>query len=456
MIFVTLGTHHQPFARLMGALSELPSDELVVQCGHSVPPAGVREATAFLGFQEMLDRIRAADVVVTHAGVGSILLARREGHTPIVVPRLSRLGEHVDDHQVELTEALAEQGKVIPVWDVSELPAAVASAPARSESRPLTPGPLHDAVRAALTEQSAGGSGPLPVSVVIPAYNRPEMTRRAVESALGQRPRPPAEVIVVDDCSTDGTGAAAAEAGARVIRHERNQGEAGARNTGVGAATQPWIGLLDSDDVWLPHLLDTLWPLRAGHVMVAGSAMYRGPDPDRARYAGPIFERARTLRSPMALVYPGNFIPASGVIVHADTLREAGGYTAGMKFGADLDLWLRVLARGTGVMSPRVVVDYHVHEGQVTQDREGMARAYLEVLHRYARHSWSSRLLTEGWRGGSAWDRLRRQLPEGDRSGAARSAAFIAAHPARVVGLAGILYRRHRMRRRTAQLERAG
>jgi glycosyltransferase involved in cell wall biosynthesis len=48
------------------------------------------------------------------------------------------------------------------------------------------------------------------VSVVIPAYNRPEMTVRAVCSALSQRPHPPAEVVVVDDCSTDETGAVGA------------------------------------------------------------------------------------------------------------------------------------------------------------------------------------------------------------------------------------------------------
>ena len=70
---------------------------------------------------------------------------------------------------------------------------------------------------------------PLPISVVIPAYNRPVMTARAVRSALAQVPRPPAEVIVVDDCSTDETGATAEAAGARVIRHEVNGGESVAR-----------------------------------------------------------------------------------------------------------------------------------------------------------------------------------------------------------------------------------
>jgi UDP-N-acetylglucosamine transferase subunit ALG13 len=150
VIFVTLGTHHQPFPRFVDALAALPGDELVVQHGHSAAPAGVREAVPFLGFAEMLERVEAADVVVTHAGVGSILLARRAGHTPVVVPRQHRHGEHVDDHQVELTAALAEGGKVVAVWDTAELAAAVAGAPARGEPRPPVAGPLHAAVREAL------------------------------------------------------------------------------------------------------------------------------------------------------------------------------------------------------------------------------------------------------------------------------------------------------------------
>jgi UDP-N-acetylglucosamine transferase subunit ALG13 len=150
VIFVTLGTHHDPFPRLIDALGSLPGDELVVQHGHSAAPAGVREAVPFLSFAEMLERVRAADAVVTHAGVGSILLARREGHTPVVVPRLHRFGEHVDDHQVELTEALAADGKVIPAWEGTDLAAAVRSAPRRSEPRPPVAGPLHVALREAL------------------------------------------------------------------------------------------------------------------------------------------------------------------------------------------------------------------------------------------------------------------------------------------------------------------
>jgi glycosyltransferase involved in cell wall biosynthesis len=302
---------------------------------------------------------------------------------------------------------------------------------------------------------TAASTSPVPVSVVIPAYNRAEMVRRAVCSALEQRPHPPAEVIVVDDCSTDDTGRVAAEAGARVVRHERNMGEGAARNTGIAAATQPWIGLLDSDDEWRPHLLATLWPLRAGHVLVVGSAMYRGGGPHLDRYLGPMLPRPLQLRSPAALLYPSNFVPNSGVLVRADVIRAAGGYDPELRMGADLDLWLRVLERGTGIMSPEVVVDYHLHAGQVTQDRAGTADHHLRVLRSYADRPWFSAARVEGWRGGVGWDELRRSLHARHGAGALRAGWFVARHPARVAGLAGILLHRHRMRRRTAQLARS-
>lgn len=150
MIFVTLGTHHQPFHRLVQGLRALPGEQLVVQYGHSPAPAAVREAHQFLSLPEMEARLRAANVVVTHAGVGSILMARQLGHTPVVAPRQHHLGEHVDDHQAEITAELARMGKIVPLWDVGELAAAVAAATRRGSARPPEEGPLHHAVRAAL------------------------------------------------------------------------------------------------------------------------------------------------------------------------------------------------------------------------------------------------------------------------------------------------------------------
>jgi UDP-N-acetylglucosamine transferase subunit ALG13 len=148
VIFATVGTHHQPFDRLVQALAGLGRDDLVIQYGHSQPPPTA--GAAFMSFAEVEQHMRAADAVVTHAGVGSILLARRCGHIPIVVARQSRYGEHVDDHQLQLTTALAPRGQVVVVDDVARLGDALATPPERRPLATETASGLHAAVRQAL------------------------------------------------------------------------------------------------------------------------------------------------------------------------------------------------------------------------------------------------------------------------------------------------------------------
>ena len=98
-------------------------------------------------------------------------------------------------------------------------------------------------------------AAPIGVSVVIPVYNRASLVRRAVDSVL-QQDTPAAEVIVVDDGSTDGTAPVLASYGGaiRVLRQE-NQGVSAARNHGVAASGGALIAFLDSDDRWLPGKL---------------------------------------------------------------------------------------------------------------------------------------------------------------------------------------------------------
>jgi UDP-N-acetylglucosamine transferase subunit ALG13 len=131
VIFVTVGTHHQPFDRLLSALCALDPRELVVQHGPAAPPPDVLHAAPYMPFDQMLRWFRDADAVITHAGVGSILCAVREGHVPLVVPRRRDLREHVDDHQVELARALERHGNVIAAWNVDALSDLVALLPPR-------------------------------------------------------------------------------------------------------------------------------------------------------------------------------------------------------------------------------------------------------------------------------------------------------------------------------------
>jgi len=159
VIFATCGSSHLPFQRMMDALGACDPASLYLQHGPAVPPPGVR-ADAYLSFAQVVDQIEKAEVVVSHAGVGSILCALRAGHTPIVFPRLKRYAETVDDHQAELARALAERGTVIAAWSPDELAAAVRSAPPRRMAAEAASDALHMAVHAAIIgghKRSSGG-----------------------------------------------------------------------------------------------------------------------------------------------------------------------------------------------------------------------------------------------------------------------------------------------------------
>jgi UDP-N-acetylglucosamine transferase subunit ALG13 len=129
MILVTIGTNEQPFDRLVRAAAALDMPEqLVVQHGSSRVPHGRGEWVDFVSFEELSSRMRQARVVVCHAGVGSIMLARRCGKHPIVVPRRLHLGEAVDDHQLPIARRLHANGVVTLVEDVDRLAEAIGAA----------------------------------------------------------------------------------------------------------------------------------------------------------------------------------------------------------------------------------------------------------------------------------------------------------------------------------------
>ena len=109
MIFVTVGTNEARFDRLLSALAGTRLDErIVIQHGHSSPIGPPHaELVDFLSFDAMTEKIREARVVVTHAGVGSVMVALANGKRPVVVPRRKSFGEAVDDHQLQLGRRFA-------------------------------------------------------------------------------------------------------------------------------------------------------------------------------------------------------------------------------------------------------------------------------------------------------------------------------------------------------------
>lgn len=99
---------------------------------------------------------------------------------------------------------------------------------------------------------------PPTVSVILPTYNRATLLPRAVHSVLAQT-RQDFELIIVDDASTDGTAELVEQlADSRIVylRQSARRGAAAARNTGIRAATAPYVAFIDSDDAWLPTKLE--------------------------------------------------------------------------------------------------------------------------------------------------------------------------------------------------------
>jgi GT2 family glycosyltransferase len=328
--------------------------------------------------------------------------------------------------------------------DLEPLPVPSGWRPWPAELHP-TPG----AMRPALPD-------PLPVSVVIPAHNRERLVERALASVRAQRPAHPAEVIVVDDGSTDATAAAAEQGGARVLRLERNGGAAAARNAGVQAATQPWIALLDSDDEWLPHLLASLWPLRGDHDLISGSSLNVSDEPAGDRIGGVPVHVPLLLRSPAALVFPHNFIASSGVLVRRDAILAVGGYRTDLRYAEDFDLWLRVLERGTGVVSPAVVSIYHSHSGQKSRHADGPRAAQRAAIAAHAEAAWWRPEMLERRIATDAWDDLRIAAGQRRWGAVALRARQIARRPARIRAVAGIVRWREAQRRHSAMVARDG
>ena len=149
MIFVSVGTNEARFDRLLRAVAELPLDEeLVVQHGHSARDRARRTPSSSTSSpsRRWSTTIRRARVVVTHAGVGSVMVSLANGKCPVVVPRRKAFGEAVDDHQLQLGRRFAAAGLVTLVEDAGR-PRATRwrassdrprSSRARARSRPIS------------------------------------------------------------------------------------------------------------------------------------------------------------------------------------------------------------------------------------------------------------------------------------------------------------------------------
>ncbi len=189
------------------------------------------------------------------------------------------------------------------------------------------------------------------ISVVIPAYNAARWLPRALASVQTQT-LPVAEIIVVNDGSTDAT-AQVARKSSLSMRYvvQSNAGVSAARNRGIAEARHAWLAFLDADDEWLPHKLQRQMAILAADPQLrwcvsAYADVRDGTPPDTdaaARVARVLAGRTRLSFFEAA----GCELPlqTSGFVIQRAVLAEVGGFKPALRMSEDRDLWCRIALR---------------------------------------------------------------------------------------------------------------
>lgn len=225
-------------------------------------------------------------------------------------------------------------------------------------------------------------ASPPAVSVVIPAYNRAATICAAMESVLRQT-YADFELLIVDDCSSDGTLDAAARLSdprIRLIKSPENAGASAARNRGVHEARGKWIAFQDSDDEWLPRKLEKqmarLTAPGADHVAAYCGMMVIGTheDVDGSRSGRP---QIGYVPDPNAEVIEGDLIPTlittslvstQTLVVRRDVMLEIGGFDEEIRALIDWECMLRLAQVGSVACVDEPLVLQWFSPNSITRD----------------------------------------------------------------------------------------
>jgi glycosyltransferase involved in cell wall biosynthesis len=205
------------------------------------------------------------------------------------------------------------------------------------------------------------------ISAIVPTYNYARFVHRAVDSVLNQT-YPVAEVIVVDDGSTDNTREVLAAYGDRIkYVHQENRGLSGARNTGIRNASSPWVAFLDSDDWWLPEKIERqvrLVEADPAVELVYTASWLHFPDGQVERYdvctPDRLWPRFRY----------ANGITPSTVLMRRDLILKAGCFDETLRYCEDWDMWVRLgpHIHYAAVLDP--VIGYQLTPGSLSSNVE--------------------------------------------------------------------------------------
>lgn len=218
------------------------------------------------------------------------------------------------------------------------------------------------------------------ISLIIPSYNRCTALARALHSVF-QQTLVPAEIIVVDDGSTDAT-ASMIQAEFPQVRYfwQENKGVSAARNLGLRHAQGDWIALLDSDDTWLAqkiasqvHALSQAPEFKVCHteeIWIRNGVRVNAMNKHK-KTGGWIFERCL----PLCAMSP------SSIMLHRSVFDEVGLFDENLPACEDYDLWLRITAKYPVLFLEQPLINkYGGHEDQLSHQYWGMDRFRIQAL----------------------------------------------------------------------------
>ena len=228
------------------------------------------------------------------------------------------------------------------------------------------------------------------VAVLIGSYDNADTLGRAIESMLGQT-LPPAELLVVDDGSTDDTAGVAAGYASSGVRRLAlpHMGISRSLNAGLAAVSAPYVAIQDADDWSLPTRLERQVALLEARpdVAVVGCRMREvGPD-------GAVL-RPRTSFAPgdvRRALWRFNPIPNGSACLRRSAVLAAGGYDPRYRWAMEYDLWLRLAEHHTIWTLDEELAVRTMSASNVasTREREQLA----EVVRMVARAAWRRRAL---------------------------------------------------------------
>jgi len=234
-----------------------------------------------------------------------------------------------------------------------------------------------------------------PISVVIPAFNAESFIGDAIRSVLAQTLRPAEIIVIADDC-TDRTKQIATELGATVLEQKRRNMAAGL-NLGIRATSQPWIALLDADDIWEKDKIALQWEAAEAcpEVAIVSCTLCTLCNGEI------IASKARALRErwqdgeSVAISRHGHYfakvegdflvrfnIQTTTVLLRRDVFSVLGDFDESLLYGQTFEFFARVLARYPLAFVDKPLVYVRVHNANHTRNVEASLASHLSIVNR--------------------------------------------------------------------------